>query len=440
MIMKQYRFLLCLILCCLASFAAVPAQAATQIRGVVVNGASDAGAGGVSVELRRNGDPDKPGKLIATTTTNAAGQFSFLVPMAEHDSLLVVRALYKGFPYEVPAYDGGKRLNQFNVDIDPGKVRLPVYDTTTSLVPLELSVSHMNVKPRAGGISCTEFLIVNNPTKKTFLGIGQDKATILLDLPKGAKNVRLNSQTTGAKLNKRPDGYSISKAIPPSLDAPGTAIVVDYDMDWPSRLPWQRSLDLSREVQYPTRFFFVQRDATDRVLQVSGFLKTDKEETPLSGDQSIQMDIDGQPQDRVINAIGNPKAQESILAPGNELHIEVSSPINPAFWAFLAFLVLLIILIPFALWRRTAPPSPAAAKADKIGEPVQPQSVYDGTQQHESAGADWLQTPDAAQLIAQIAALDEDHEAGRISDEEYRQQRAAYKRALMQSALGANNQ
>jgi hypothetical protein len=264
--MKLYKILFYII--CLPCFSSV-LFANTLIQGVVVNGSNNHNAAGLKVELRRRGDPGKPGKLIATTTSDSAGKFTFQVPPAETDSLLVAVADYQGFPYEVPAYDGGQRLGQFNVKIDPSKVRLPVFETTSALVPLEMRVSHLNVKPRPGGLSCVEFLIINNPSQKTFLGIGPDKATVLLDLPKGAKNVRLDPQVIGAKLNKRPDGYSITQPIPPTLNTEGTALIVDYDIDWPSRLPWKRSVDLSREVQYPTRFFFVQRSQDDGALQVT---------------------------------------------------------------------------------------------------------------------------------------------------------------------------
>ena len=425
--MKLYRnFLSVVLLPCLLLVFSCALFADSMVQGVVVNGSNNQNVAGIKVQLRRSGDPGKPGKLIATATTGAKGAFTFQVPASEHDFLLVATATYQGFPYEVPAFDGGQHLTQFNVKIDPTKVRLPIFETSHSLIPLQMSVSHLNVKSRPGGLSCVEFLIINNPSKKTFLGIGNDKATVLLDLPKGAKNVRLDPQTVGATLNKRPDGYSITQPIPPTLNTEGTALIVDYDIDWPSRLPWERSVDLSSEVQYPTKFFFVQRSSEDGALQVTG--------SKLSGDKSVKMNIDGKPIDSIINAVGDPQGAKTALLPGDQLQIQVSSPINPTFWAFLGFLVLLIILIPLSLWRRSASPSPDETKADKMEEPVDDQSVYGKTLQSGTTSTDWLKTPAAAALIDQMAALDEAYDAGEMDDKEYQNQRDVCKRALLQFA------
>src|SRR5690606_18123223 len=106
--------------------------------------------------------------------------------------------------------------------------------------------------------------------------------------------------------------YSIAKAILPSVGDETTDLIVNYELDWPSKLPWKRSLDLSREIQYPTRFFFVQRSDTERGLQVKGSVISDKEKKPLSSDQTVQLNINGESQGRVINAIGSPKSEDGI--------------------------------------------------------------------------------------------------------------------------------
>ncbi|MEO6908081.1 MAG: hypothetical protein ABI210_09355 [Abditibacteriaceae bacterium] len=421
--MKLYKnVVFAVLLVCLSTAFSSTSFAASVVKGVVINGSNNQNVAGLKVELRRSGDPGKSGKLIAATTSGVDGSFSFLVPKTEIGSLLVATATYQGYPYEVPAFDGGQHLAQFNVKIDATKVRLPVFQTTSSLVPLEVRVSHLNVKPLKGGLTCVEFLIINNPSKKTFLGIGPDKATILLDLPKGAKNVRLDPQSVDGKLNQRPDGYSISQPISPTLNTEGTAIIVDYDIDWPSRLPWKRTLDLTTEIQYPTRFFFVQRSADDAALLVSG--------PKLHADQSVKMNIEGKPIDSLINAVGNPQESKAALLPGDELKIQISSPINPTFWAFLGFLVLLIILIPLSLWRRSAAPSPIDAKADKMGEPVHDQSVYSRT----SESNNWLKSPKAVDLVEQIAALDDSFAAGEIDEADYQAERQDCKDVLLQLA------
>lgn len=436
--MKRFYSLSSLfVACCLLTISHL-SHAATQIQGTVINGANNKGVQGIEVELRRNGPPNKPGKLITKTTSGDGGHFSFAVPADETDSSLMVRADYKGYPYQVPAYDGGRRFTQFDVDIDPTKVRLPIYESTRSLVPLEISASHLSIRPLAKGISCQEYMIVNNPTPKTFLGIGDDDATVLLDLPKGAKNVRIDAKSEGAKLNKRPSNYSVSLPIPPSKDAPGETIIVNYEMDWPSRLPWKRVLDLSREVQYPIQFFFVQRESSDRILEVKGFLKTDKKEVPLSSGQSIQMDINGEPQDVIINAVGNPQAEEMEIMPGNELHITVHTPTNPAFWAFMAFLLLIIVLVPFVLWKRPHSHSPNTDEVGIIVKPAQQKAGQDAGAK-STFSAQHLQSPEAQHLIKQIAILDDEYEAGKIDAGDYHAKRAAYKRELIQMASKHEN-
>jgi hypothetical protein len=274
-----------------------------------------------------------------------------------------------------------------------------------------------------------ERIVVENPTRKLFLGLGQRRATILINLPKDAKNVKLDPEITDAKLEKRPDGWAIIKPIAPSVgsSAERNLIIINYDMKWPSSLPWQRNLDFSRKLQYPTKFFFVAREDADKKLKITA--------PKLSADQQAPLNVQGQPQTRWVNAAGSPMGKTPVLQAGDDLTIRISSPVEPMFWGFLGFVVLMMVAVPAVLFRRGKGEPEARETGNKIAEPQAPASVSMPPSTPDASWSLSQSAPETQELIERIARLDDEYSSGQVGSEEYRAQRAKWKSEVVERML-----
>ena len=429
----------------LAAFLALPLGAAlaapVTIGGTVRNGTEkNAPLPNATVLLVRPQDGGKS-QTLATTRSDARGQFSFPSRDLTDKDLLMVKVNRGGFDYWTVAFDGGNKLNQVGIKADPKKADLLVFDTTSQAIPLKYQVHHLAISSTEKGIKCVERIVVVNQGERTLMGIGPNKVSLWLNLPEGAKNVKLDEQMEG-KLVKTSGGYGYAHPITPEAYGVRNALIFSYEMDWPGTLPWQRSVNLSRETVYPTEFFFVARETKDKDLEVKAPL--------LSPTEEQQLPIEGKMEVRLVNAIGAPSMPNMpagteptppALSSAKMVEVSVGKPVNPIFWGFAGLTIALCLFLPLALVKpkKGAKSQGAAHKKSELSENgfVSSQSFGTG----DVSGASLLlaggvssqlsANPHAQKLIQQIADLDDLHEAGKISDTEYQAQRAAWKQELL---------
>ena len=420
--------------------------APTPISGVVRDGTKgNAPMPGAPVQLIRPGDNGAK-KVLETVNTDATGRFLFPAREWGADDLLMANVPHQGYDYAAVAYDGGNKLKAVGMNVNPLQVDVSTYDTTTKNVPLQFQVHHLAIKSTETGLNVIERIVVINPTEKTFLGIGPRKISVLFNVPKDAKDVKLDPKITDAKLIKTSSGYGIERPITPEAYGARNAIIFSYNVDWPSKLPWAKKIDLSRELNYPTQFFFVARLPDDKNLEVVA---------PLLGKSTdADLPIDGKTETRIVNSIGAPQMpgmpggekNDPVLSAGTKMSVVIERPVNPLFWAFSAMVVGLIVFLPVAMIKPRR--SRSAARAAKSAEPQAEQRVNLPASAPDMANgangtvvaaansaatnvADLTLSPQAQMLIAQIAQLDDEHEAGRIEAEEYQVRRAAWKAQLL---------
>ena len=413
------------------------------------------------VQLIRPGDGDAR-KVLAVTRTNAAGQFAFPAREWGKDDLLMANVPHQGYDYFAVAYDGGNKLEKVGMTVNPAKVDVMTFDTTTQAVPLEFQVHHLAIQSTATGLNVIERIVVLNKSQKTFLGVGPRRISVLLDIPKAAKNIKLDPKITDSKMVKTASGWGIERPITPEAYGARNALIFSYDLDWPSKLPWAKKLDLSHEINYPTQFFFVARLPDDKNLEV---------EAPLLGQSTeAQLPIDGQTQTRLVNSIGAPQMPGMpgggdigpVLPAGKQMPITIERPVNPLFWAFAALTLGLVVFLPIAMIKplransgaKSAEPgqtarvklptsapgsatngsatSGSATNGTAVSSSAADGSAVDGNVADGISAHDLTLSPAARALIAQIAQLDDEHEAGRIAEDAYHLQRAAWKEQLMQ--------
>jgi hypothetical protein len=419
---------------CPAPFCALGATRGcgpTVISGVAKDGTNNnKPLAGATVQLVRFGDKGKK-IVIANTATNAAGLFTFPAREYGESELLMANIFHKGFDYGAVAYDGGNKLKAVGINVKPQNVDLLVFDTTTQAVPLDFQVHHLAIESSEKGLKCIERIVVHNHSRQTLLGVGPRKISVLLDLPKAAKNVRLDSKTNDAKLVETDNGWGVVRPITPDAYGARNAVTVNYEVEWPSAMPWAKSVDLSRKTIYPTKFFFVARTTEDEELKVTA--------PKLSSDGEESLPIDGKTEKRIVNARGAPRMPQGgapiALLQGKNLEIAISKPVNPLFWGFAAMTVALCLFLPLAMMKPRNKTNGA-----KSAEPLNGGLVIEQSSAPSALfpalngfGTDLALTPASRDLIQKIADLDDLHEAGKIDPDEYQSRRAAWKKQLIDS-------
>ena len=431
--------------------------APTPIAGTVRDGTTgNRPMPGATVQLIRPGDKGAK-KVLETVRTDATGRFNFAAKEWGNDDLLMANVPHQGYDYAAVAYDGGNKLQAVGMTVNPAQVDVSTYDTTTKNVPLQFQVHHLAIKSTETGLNVIERIVVINPTEKTFLGIGPRKVSVLLGVPKGAKDVKLDPKITDAKLIKTSNGYGVERPITPQSYGARNAIIFSYNVDWPSKLPWAKKIDLSREIAYPTQFFFVARVTDDKNLEV---------EAPLLGTASeAEINVEDKTETRIVNSIGAPQMpgmpggdkNDPVLAAGSKMPVVIERPVNPLFWAFSAMVIGLLVFLPIAMIkpRRDKSAAPAIKSAERepdkrvklpasvatpatasVSNSLSADASADANAAASAAkslnnGTDLALTPQAQMLIAQIAQLDDEHEAGRIEADDYQARRAAWKAQLI---------
>jgi hypothetical protein len=430
--------------------AGVCEAAPVRIAGQVTNGSRNkAPAAGATIKLVRMDEQNGGAAVLRTAKADARGAFDMGRVDVPQDDLLFARVEWQGYPYISPAYDGGKQLQGF--DIKPEKLELAVFDTTEDDPPMAFSVHHVAVKTEGANLKCIERIVVENGSNKTYIGTGKNGITILLPLPKGAKDVKIDPRLVDAKLHNFNGVYGVSKPIMPQEAGQRNAVIVEYTMPWT-----KEGVNLSRKLQYPTLFFFVAREESDKELQVNA--------PQLGKDETQELPIDGGMQKRIVNPIGSPQGPEPALQAGTDVKIVVTRPTNPLVWAFVAFVGALCAIVPLTLLRKRAAPRkpivvtngdigvntgkshPVGAEvthnggARKIAEPATGASVNGRIHTALAVSPDLIAMPPAArELIDRLAQLDEDWEAGKIERDVYDERRAAWKTKLIELLSTSDN-
>ena len=449
--------------------AQAPAQASAPaksiaVSGIALNATTMKPAAGLALELLNPGAQVQDAAQLATTRTGADGRFKFPARQVGADDLLLIRAPFQGYGYLAVAYDGGELFKASGLTPKPENVQVQVYNSVSKPPALTFQVHHLAIESSAKGIKCIERIVVQNPSNATYVGVGKVKGTVLLDIPAGARDVKMDPKIPG-ELVKTSHGWAATTPIAPSryvnrnpLAGP-SAIIFEYFVDWPSALPWARTASLSQRVLYPTNFFFVARKTDDKVLQVTA--------PRLGKDENQELPIGQETEVRVVNAIGRPVSDKPALKADEKLDISIKREVNPLFWAFTAFLAAIVLAVPLALRQSRRRFSPAETWDDEedFEEPEAQEEEAEGALSHQVAAAgatsengvaranrsaergagarvstahshsgtfenDRLSGQARAQIEA-IASLDEEFEAGRLSEPEYRRRRAQSKSRLL---------
>ncbi len=218
----------------------------------------------------------------------------------------MAQTLWQGKKYEQVAFDGTGRLKEIaGMDVDPDKIEIAVYNKSPKMPDFQFVVHHLAIERDNRTLKCVERIVAQQQANYIYDGsAGTPK--IKLQLPAGAKDVLLDPKIENGTVKKEGDFYYFifkDKVLMPVGMARPTAILLNYVMDWPASLPWNRKLNLDHKVFYPTNFFFVARPPDAKDLKViAPQLKAD-ETTSIPNAQ-------GQTVEKIVNSLGGPMMEK----------------------------------------------------------------------------------------------------------------------------------
>ncbi len=421
----KIRFLaiLCLLLC-----QAVALAAAGAVRGEVSNGTKGGGSvEGLEVGLWTHPTPgDKP---IATAKTDKDGQFELTGRPMRDKGVYEVRVDYGDTTYTSDPI-------VLNAKTPTATAQVTVYDPSTDASRLIVVMHHIRVLDvKDGALRVGERMIVLNVADshtggRTFMGergAGGRRKVLRLSLPKGAQNVGVREEhgaaMMGAHSEESPlkldeDNYvDMSPILPTPIESlhsesPGAVkartVAYTYDLK-----PQGGTYDLSRSLDYRTFTFAVL--TKDPTLQLQAPLLKDGGEMPVN-DQTWHIH------------------QAERVEPGVNLEIMVkgkgfSFSEQGMAWgmAILIFVACIVGVMVGTRVRRSSEPSPRREPTPKIQNP---KSEIRNPKSRAARHASLQEEREA--LIDEIAVLDDQYEAGEISEEQYRRERAAKKHRLVE--------
>ncbi|MHB1132527.1 MAG: hypothetical protein ACYC4L_09095, partial [Chloroflexota bacterium] len=373
-----------------------PAAAADPgtVQGKVVNKSAggDPLPAGLTIELFGfyEGAPDEP----LTATAAADGSFTFTGLPADGQSFVAL-ATFMEVTY-------GSAEITLTKDKPSVQVELPVYNTTSDGAGVGISRNHVIVDFDAESkfLVVMDVFTVANKTDRTYIGGEKKNAagqaeTLRLRLPDGATHVQLMDG-----IDESQAGVVDGVLVDTMPVAPvGRQIIISYFLPYePPNGTLRRALD------YPVEN--VSLLVRDVGAQVEGDGLAKQEPRDMGGRRYVQLSADNVPAGRALEVrFSNIPAQIAPAAPSGTTARPAGIPADRLGLAIAGVGGLLLVLgLGYPALRRRRQSQAAAPVADGV------------------AGWD--------ELVAEIAALDDEFEAGRLDEANYRRQRAEKKGRL----------
>lgn len=181
-----------------------------KISGIINNGTDGKRVAGAKVTLKNyDGDQEKDRK---GTISDQAGNYSFSGLEKGPRLSYVVQAVYKGVEYlsDIMIFGDGKQEISYNVT---------VYDTTNSNAKISVKMHHLVIEPTENAFWVRELMILQNRDNRVYVGgemIRDDKKeTLRISLPPQARDIQLTKGLQSAFVVKTERGMSDTLGIKP---------------------------------------------------------------------------------------------------------------------------------------------------------------------------------------------------------------------------------
>lgn len=394
--MMKRVVLLALLSTLLLAGLALPAQAeGGVVQGQVINGTAGTAPALGGLQVRLYLFSGNTLKETRRATTDAQGAFRFEGVPTGSPWVGIVSVEYGGVEYEAKPIDLANGTD-FASDVT-------IYETTTDDKALKVVRSHLIVEMGVGQLEVTELIVLHNSGDRTYVGgeevVPNRRATARVPLPAGASDVSFASEDLAAAMVRTGQGFVDTRPIIPGQQQ----YVLSY------ALPCEGSTyNLTKPIAYPTAAIDVLVDAPgaevsapnlDRlgVRQAEGrsYQHLSGQSLPAGTDLTIRFTGLGQPSAALASRQGSKEAAGRSQSP---------------WWLSLAPLLAAVALAPMVVMRLRQPePEPWPLPRRRTASAVQ---------------------AERDRLLAAIADLDEQYEAGQLEEGAYRKQRQAVKDEL----------
>jgi len=359
------------------------------IAGSIVNGTAGAKVpGNLPLTLYALSPDGSTLMFTRTAQADASGQFTFEKLDSSASIMYGIQTQYLKATYTsdpLTFVHGGLTLT----------VPITVYETTTDVSGVRVDQMHLFFEfLEPGQTSVGQLFIVSNSADRAYLGA--DGTSVRLPLPPGATNVQFQDGEWGGRYQQAKDGFADTDAVAPGAGT--TQILVSYDLPYDGK-----KLDIKLPLVYAVKNI--------NVLVPEGDVKLTSAQLTLAGSPRRPGRQHGElcrrksgcrvnPGDAAQRRSGRCRARCGVRQRrhGDFPHSHRRGGFAVGAVAIVAF-----------VWLRQQ-----RAAAAVVEEQV------------EDADAEVRQD----ELLSEIAALDDDFEAGRIQEQVYREQRAALKAEL----------
>ncbi len=383
------RILLLLLALMLLSAPALAAEGDGVIEGTLVNATS--GEKVANQELTLKTYLNNAELLADTTATDAEGSFVFSGLATTSDYLYGITLTYQEAEYNTAAI-------VFNAGETTKSVEVTVYDSTSSDEAIEVEQSHTIIYVDKDGLLIKEYYLFTNYSDLTYIGIkpnadSETRQTLKFYLPDGASEFQIGGDLMSCCILSSEDGFVDSMPV----------------------FPGAREINYSYKVGYESGEYMMSRRVDYNVINYN--LLVQGGGVLVASDQLTQEEsLDMAGNIYSFFSGGSLGAGEVVEAAISGLP-EVSNQ-NAATWVTVAVAIMTLGAVSGYLWwkRRSLRPIRQEAILHPQGGLPQPKT-FDRKRQR---------------LLRELAQLDDDFEAGRIAEDNYRHQRQAVKARLIE--------
>ncbi len=352
------------------------------------------GVEGAEVTLTLYRNDQEAGKTEATT--NRTGRFQFQNLSSKPGETYTVTVRYQGAEYDT------ERIVLENAGASR-TLEIPVYDSTTDASQISVKVHHVVFAVADGSVRAEELLVVRNAGDKAYVGskevAGGRRATLQFTLPEGAREVKYGDGLMECCVVPGEQGFLDTMDVKPGE----RQVAFSYALD-----PSGGSVKFIRPVDYRT-------EAVE-VFIPEGPVK-------FSGEGLRQVGVVSGQDQRFRRFTGTSLEAPAAIALTLDSLPALGGGWKPYAYASVGIVLLAGVAYPFVRRRRTGFSTPSSG-------PGHPTPARVGAARVESPLTATELTLRKVELVAALAELEASHEAGRITEKEYRRLRQEKRKAL----------
>ena len=230
-----------------------------------------------------------------TTTTDAAGLYAFeaIAVQPDQNQTLIMTANYDGVRY-------ASELLLVQSDVAEYQADIQVFETTTSRGTVQIDQLYLVLQDSATSLLVTEYLVFSNISDLTLIAESEGGPTLEVPLPAEATNLQFDDERLGARVQQSGSGFALTEPILPSAQS--------VQLSFSYLLPYERQLAFEQALRFPVTVTSILTpegvalsgpgliEAGPRQIQDLALFAY--ETAPLAADDSLRFEVHGRSEQR----------------------------------------------------------------------------------------------------------------------------------------------